>query len=215
MMGIKIMGMTLIFTVLLSDKSFCQINVLPAQNFAYRALNATPENEIVKEKMVDVSNGMKVVGTVHSEIRQTAAMVAVSLAANQAVVINYAVPDRVMLDRILLVAHIAKRIASLVNAQDNYRAKLPDGSAKQQVIQMLQDQINGLQGLWDALSTTCLPVSFKDYPVRINADIRYNDPITGTVNLLRAENGIANFTNIPYSAISGNPVKATELIYRK
>lgn len=209
----------IIFTGFFAAGGYCQISRVSTQTVSSQALNATPKSEIVKQQMVSASNGINTGNfsqgsiTGRGIINQAPEVVGAILAAKQSVALIYNVPDRVWADRWLLSLAIQRRISNLVDAQDNYRAVLPDGQAKDQLVQMLQHDINNLYNIWNSLGTTCRQVSFKGYPAHVNADAKYKDPLSG-VGLMRAENGIANFANIPYWEIEGQ-AKATELIYEK
>ncbi len=178
------------------------------------ALNGTTRIAAVNQAVTAVSNGAVINSSMgaSSEISNGFGNY---FSRNQDILINYSVPDWVLLDRLLLSVGISQQITTLLNQQEEWQNSNLPQSSKQQIIDLLQQQINKLQVIWDALSTSCAPVSFKDYRTIVNADIRYNPPVGGTIGLLPAENGIVNFNNIPYSAIEGNPVKATILIYKK
>lgn len=209
----------IIFTWLLPVNNYCQVSRVPTSGISYQALNGVQKNEIVEQQRVSASNGLNTDNfsqgsiTGRGIISETPGAAGAILAAKQSVALIYYVPDRVWADRWLLSGAIQRRITDLIDVQDNDRANLPDGQAKDQVIQMLQNDINNLYNIWNSLGTTCRQVSFKDYSARVNADVQYKDPLSG-VGLMRAENGIANFTDVPFWDIEGQ-TKATELIYEK
>lgn len=139
----------------------------------------------------------------------------------QDISIRYEIPGYVMLDRILLAGNIHQQIAELLDQQQVWQ-NMQNASAqtKQQMNDLLQKQIDNLQGIQDNLQNDCQPVDFQNYPARINADVRYNDPVSGSMGLMRAnDNGDVDvmqlFNGIPFAALDAAPVKATILIYKK
>jgi hypothetical protein len=139
----------------------------------------------------------------------------------QDISIRYEIPGYVMLDRILLAGNIRELIAGLLDQQQVWQnMQNTTTQTKQQMNDLLQKQIDNLQGIQDNLQNDCQPVDFQNYPARINADVRYNDPISGTMGLMRAnDNGDVNvmelFNGVPFAALDAAPVKATILIYKK
>jgi len=96
---------------------------------------------------------------------------------------------------------------------------MPD-AVVQQMVKVLQDQINQLQGVLDNLYYNCPPVEFKSMAPTVKADLRFNSPVSGKLGFMRANgNGQVNlsnlFDNIPFGALESNPVSGTLLIYTK
>ncbi|HRN56216.1 MAG TPA: hypothetical protein PLL71_07175 [Agriterribacter sp.] len=185
---------------------------------SYDILNTPAKSAAVQQEISNISNGINDNSFVQNQgmqqvVHQDAGAI---LAARQPQMLIYGVSTRVALDRGLLNISISNRIAELLDVQDNYRANIPDGAAKNQLVQMVQEDINDLEFLWNALfgsNPTCPYISFVGYPAHVNADVKYKDVLSG-VGLMREENGIVNFANIPYSEIEGQ-TKTTELIYKK
>jgi hypothetical protein len=141
----------------------------------------------------------------------------------QDISIRYEVPGFVMLDRILLAGTLHNKIAGLLDEQEqwqNMSASQVSDQTRQQMVNLIQQQIDNLQNLEDNLANGCQPIDFAGYSTRIYADVRFNDPVLGPMGLMRANgSGDLNvsdlFNGIPYSALDGSPVKATLLIYKK
>lgn len=141
--------------------------------------------------------------------------------ACQDVSIRYEIPGYVFLDRILLAGNLQNKMGQLLDEQQQWQnMSQASDETKQQMNTLIQQQIDQLQTIADNLQNGCKPVDFENYPTRINADVRYNDPISGPMGLMRANgsgdlNVMDLFNGVPFSALDASPVKATMLIYKK
>lgn len=202
----KILCSSCLICIFLFGKA--QLRLTSTSGFS-AALNGTTNAAATQQALTSFSSGA-IIG--NGGLRNTGDVV---YNPTQNVLINYSVPDRVMLDRLLLSFGISQRITELVNDQISWQNANIDAFYKQSIINSIQQQIDNLQAIWDALSTTCAPVSFKDYRAAVNADVRYNPPIGGSIGLLREDTSKVNFANIAYSSLEANPVRTTVLIYKK
>lgn len=135
--------------------------------------------------------------------------------------ISYEVPGFVWLDRFLLASNIHNKIGNLLDLQQTWQS-MPYASAqtKQQMNDLLQKQIDKLQSISDNLTYDCTPVNFQTYPTFVNADVRYNDPISGIMGLMMTNgNGDINvtdlFNGIPMNSLDASPVVGKLIIYNK
>lgn len=182
-------------------------------------LNAPTKAEIQKSTLSDIFEGgttpygIKTTGVLSPSISNLSSGV---LMANQDIIIQYDIPGLVVIDRLLFGIALRNKLAELLDRQSFWAgfANMSE-SDKQNIVNLIQQDIDKFQGLYDELTMNCTYVNFNDYSTRVNADVRYNDPISGSLRLLRSDLGVADFTNIPYSQIEGNPVKATIQIYKK
>lgn len=193
-----------------------QIRKLQIQAPLYNALNKPSQNQTNYSRETTISAGALLPGD-----RQL--LQGCSGNDCQDVTIRYEVPGFVMLDRILLAFNIQNKIGALLDQQQQWESMSSSQASdqtKQQMYNLLQQQINNLQGIQDNLQNGCQPVDFEGYSTHINADVRYNDPVSGSMGLMRANgSGDVNvsdlFNGVPYSALDASPVKATILIYKK
>ena len=135
--------------------------------------------------------------------------------------ISYQVPGFVWIDRFLLASNIHNKIGNLLDEQQTWQ-DMPNASAqtKQQMNDLLQQQIDKLQSISDNLTYNCTPVDFQSYPTFVNADVRYNDPINGIMGLMMTNgSGDINITNlfngIPLNSLDASPVVGKLIIYKK
>ncbi|MDP4214477.1 MAG: hypothetical protein Q8918_02640 [Bacteroidota bacterium] len=141
--------------------------------------------------------------------------------ACQDISIRYEIPGYVFLDRILLAGNLQDKMGQLLDEQQQWQnMSQASDQTKQQMNTLIQHQIDQLQSIEDNLQNGCKPVDFENYPTRINADVRYNDPVSGSMGLMRANgsgdlNVMDLFNGVPFSALDASPVKATMLIYKK
>ncbi len=193
-----------------------QVRKMQTETPLYSALNKPSQNQANYSRETSIS-----AGALLSDSRLTVP----GCSGNncQDVSIRYEVPGFVMLDRILLASNIQNKIGALLDQQQQWESmnsSQASDQTKQQMYNLLQNQINNLQGIQDNLQNGCQPVDFKSYSTHINADVRYNDPVSGSMGLMRANgSGDVNvsdlFNGVPYSALDASPVKATVLIYKK
>jgi hypothetical protein len=198
---------------------FGQIRKIPSQSMAqspaYMALNKPSANQSSRNQQY----AMQTVQTTASGMQR----VDPGCSGNscQDISIRYEIPGYVMLDRILLAGNIHEKIGALLDQQLEWQ-NMPNATAqtKQQMNDLLQKQIDNLQSIQDNLENNCKTVDFQSYSARINADVRFNDPVSGSMGLMRAnDNGDVNvmdlFNGVPFAALDAAPVKATILIYKK
>ena len=189
---------------------------VPTQLPAYTALNKPSQNQASHNNQYAQMTG------------QSATAVGFQLVTHgctgnacQDVSIRYEIPGYVFLDRILLAGNLQNKIGQLLDEQQQWQnMSQASDQTKQQMNTLIQQQIDQLQSIADNLQNGCKPVDFENYSTRINADVRYNDPVSGSMGLMRAEgNGDFNvmelFNGVPFSALDASPVKATMLIYKK
>jgi hypothetical protein len=199
--------------------SFGQIKKIPTQSMAqspaYIALNKPSANQNSRNQQ-------------YAEVNTHTSASGMQLAdpgctgnSCQDISIRYEIPGYVMLDRILLAGNIHEQIGGLLDQQLEWQ-NMPNATTqtKQQMNDLLQKQIDNLQSIQDNLENDCKPVDFQSYSARINADVRFNDPVSGSMGLMRAnDNGDVNvmdlFNGVPFAALDAAPVKATILIYKK
>lgn len=186
------------------------------QSPAYTALNKPSQNQTGHSNQQE-----KITGSTATSVAFQLTDPGCTGNACQDVSIRYEIPGYVFLDRILLAANLQDQIGQQLDEQQTWQ-NMPQASAqtKQQMNDLIQAQIDKLQSIVDNLQNDCKPVDFQNYSARINADVRYNDPISGSMGLMRAnDNGDVNvmdlFNGIPFSALDASPVKATLLIYKK
>lgn len=215
-MKLKKISFCLAFLLFMVLKDHAQVRITGvSQTSAFsNALNGTTRAAKANQTLTAVSNGavIKPIGGIDVGI---SSRYSDWINRNQTILINYGVPDRVMLDRLLLSSELSRRIADFLNLQQITQNSGLSAASKQQLVNLYQQDINRLQSIWDGLSTTCAPVSFKDYRATVNADVRYNPAVGGSIGLLRQDGGDVNFSNVAFSAIEGNPVRATIRIYKK
>jgi hypothetical protein len=193
-----------------------QVRKILTQEPLYNALNRPSQNQTNYSRAASIS-----AGALLPDFRVSAQ----GCSGNdcQDVSIRYEVPGFVMLDRLLLASNIQNKIGALLDQQQQWQSmnsSQASDQTKQEMYNLLQNQINNLQGIQDNLQNGCQPVDFKSYSTHINADVRYNDPVSGSMGLMRANgSGDVNvsdlFNGVPYSALDASPVKATVLIYKK
>lgn len=211
--------LSLLFFNLITVMGMCQVKVMQTKlsTSMSDALNKPSALQASNQNMNKTAYGSVLPGSVSA-----VSVIAGCQGANcQDITIRYEVPGFVVLDRVLLAGNLQNKIANLLDEQQQWQ-NMPNASdqTKQQMVNLIQNQINQLQGIEDGLQNDCKTVDFKDYPTRINADVRYNDPVSGSMTLMQANgSGTLNvsdlFNGIPFSALEGNPVKATLMIYKK
>ncbi len=209
----------LLFFTLITGMCMCQVKVMQAKvsTSMTDALNKPSALQASNQNMNKAAYGYVLPGSVSSY-----AVTAGCQGANcQDITIRYEVPGFVVLDRVLLSGNLQNKIAGLLDQQQQWQnMQNASDQTKQQMVNLIQNQINQLQSIADGLQNDCKTVDFKDYPTRINADVRYNDPVSGSMTLMQANgSGTLNvsdlFNGIPFSALEGNPVRATLMIYKK
>jgi hypothetical protein len=219
-MNFKKQTFNLFICFCIAGKGLCQAkrmqSQVPVQSPAYIVLNKPSGNQTSHSNQQATMTG------------QAATSVGFQLVtrgctgnACQDVSIRYEIPGYVFLDRILLAGNLQNKIGQLLDEQQQWQnMSQASVQTKQQMNDLIQQQIDQLQSIVDNLQNGCKPVDFENYSTRINADVRYNDPISGSMGLMLANgsgdlNVMDLFNGVPFSALDASPVKATILIYKR